>query len=248
MWTLRPISVRNLPGPELRPVVGGDRAGADVRALADVGIADVREVRHLRTLADVRVLDLHECPGLRARFENRSGAKVTERPDGRLGADDRVDRDGMRADDGACADLRLAAQNRERMDGRVGLELDVGLDPRRLRIDDRDAREHVRLVDAVAKRGGRLRELGARVHALGLGGIGGDVGGDTLAILNQMAHGVGQVQLALAVRRVDPVERGPDPLGVEDVDRRVDLVDRELLRRRVACLDDLPNRAVVRRG
>src|SRR6188472_887579 len=42
-----------LPGPELGPVVGGDAAGADVRALADVGVADVREMRHLRTLADV---------------------------------------------------------------------------------------------------------------------------------------------------------------------------------------------------
>ena len=28
--------------------VGGDRAGADVRVLADLGVADVREVRHLR--------------------------------------------------------------------------------------------------------------------------------------------------------------------------------------------------------
>ena len=139
----------------------------------------------------------------------------------------------------------LPAQNGERMDRRVGLELDVGLDPRGLRVDDRDAREHVRLVDAVAKRCGRIGELGARVHALGLGGIGGDVGGDTLAILNEMAHGVGQVQLALRVRRVDPVERGPDPVGGEDVDRRVDLVHGELLRRRVTGLDDLPNGALV---
>src|SRR4029450_3701373 len=36
-----------LPGAELGPVVGGDATGADVRALADVGVADVREVRHL---------------------------------------------------------------------------------------------------------------------------------------------------------------------------------------------------------
>src|SRR5438876_3312220 len=67
-----------LARPELRSVVGGDRPGGDVRLLTHVGVADVREVRHLRTLADLRVLDLHECPGLRARFENRSGTKVTE--------------------------------------------------------------------------------------------------------------------------------------------------------------------------
>ena len=144
--------------------------------------------------------------------------------------------------------LRLAAQNGERMDRRVGLELDLGLDPRRLRIDDRDAGEHVRLVDAVAKHGCRIGELGARVHALGLGGIGGDVSGDMLAILNEMPYSVGQVQLALCVRRVDPVERGPEPVGGEDVDRRVDLVHGELLRRRVTGLDDLPNGAARRRG
>ena len=35
---------------------------------------------HLRAFANARILDLHECAGLRVRLENRSGAKVTERP------------------------------------------------------------------------------------------------------------------------------------------------------------------------
>ena len=47
-------------------VVGGDRAGADVRARADVGVADVGEVRDLGARADVGVLDLHERAGLGA--------------------------------------------------------------------------------------------------------------------------------------------------------------------------------------
>ncbi len=113
----------------------------------------------------------------------------------------------------------------------VGLDLDVGLDPGRLRVDDGDAGQHVLLVDAVAECSGRFRELGAGVHALGLGRVGSDVGGDTLAILNEIDDGVGEVQLPLAVVRVELLERRPDPVGVEDVDRRVDLVDRELLRR-----------------
>src|SRR5581483_11535386 len=40
--------------------VRGDRAGADVRVLADLGVADVGEVRNLRPLPHVRVLDLDE--------------------------------------------------------------------------------------------------------------------------------------------------------------------------------------------
>ena len=120
------------------------------------------------------------------------------------------------------------------MDRRVGLELDVGLDPRRRRIDDRDAGEHVRLVDAVAEHGGGRGELGARVDALGLGGIGGDVRGDALAVLDEEAHGVGQVQLAL---RVAAARAGRAPARAARRGRRrsrVDLVDRELVRRRVA--------------
>ena len=59
--------------------------------------------------ADVRVLDLHECARLRARLEDRAGAKVTERPDHRPGADHGVDGDDVRADVRARGDLRLAA-------------------------------------------------------------------------------------------------------------------------------------------
>src|SRR5579862_2510578 len=40
--------------------VGGDRAGTDVRVRADVGVADVGEVRHLRPLPHARVLHLHD--------------------------------------------------------------------------------------------------------------------------------------------------------------------------------------------
>src|SRR5262245_32380302 len=50
-----------LPGAELGPVVGRDRARADVRLLAHAGIADVRQVRDFRADAYARVLDLHEC-------------------------------------------------------------------------------------------------------------------------------------------------------------------------------------------
>ncbi len=105
--------------------------------------------------------------------------------------------------------------------------------------------EHVLLVDAVSQCGGRGSELGARVHAFGLDRIGCDVCGDMLAILDQSADRIGEVQLALLVRAVELIERGPDACGREDVDRGVDLVDCELFRRRIAGLDDRTHRAVA---
>src|SRR6266487_4569592 len=58
--------------------VGRDVAGRDVRVLADFGIADVRDMRHLRPRADLRVLDLDERAGPGAGAELRSRAQVTE--------------------------------------------------------------------------------------------------------------------------------------------------------------------------
>src|SRR5437588_2099456 len=60
--------------PRLRPprlvrVVGRDVARGDIRVLADLGVADVGEVRHLRASADLRVLDLDERARLRTRAE-----------------------------------------------------------------------------------------------------------------------------------------------------------------------------------
>src|SRR5262249_15443007 len=65
------------PRPDLRAAllvreVRGDVAGGHVRALADLGVADVGEVRDLRAFADVGVLDLHERARLRARGELRA--------------------------------------------------------------------------------------------------------------------------------------------------------------------------------
>ena len=62
-------------------VVGGDRGGAEVRALADVGVADVGEVRDLGARADVGVLDLDERADLRALAQDGAGAQVGERAD-----------------------------------------------------------------------------------------------------------------------------------------------------------------------
>jgi len=68
---------------------------------------------------------------------------------------------------------------------------------------------------------------------------------DGLAASDQVAHGVGQVELALGVLRLEPLERRPELRRLEDVDRGVDLADRQLLVARVACLDDRLQGAVA---
>ena len=54
--------------------------------------------------------------------------------------------------------------------------------------------------------------------------------GDGLAVLDEEADGVGEVELALRVLRLEALERRPEALGADDVDRGVHLVDRELAR------------------
>ena len=127
----------------------------------------------------------------------------------------------------------------------VRLDLDVSVDPRRGGVDDRDAREHVRGVDAVAQPRGNRRELGARVDAVGLERILRALDRARLPVADEDAERVGDVELALRVVRRQPFERRPELRRVEDVDAGVDLAERELLGRGVARLDD-PREPAVR--
>ena len=144
-------------------VVGRDRAGAQVRALADVGVADVGEMRDLAPRPDFRVLDLDERARLRPLAQDRPRAQIGERPDGdavadlrsrdvrvddlRLVADARVDQRAERPDRRSAPDRRRAVEARERGDLAVGADLDRDVDHGRGRVDDRHAREHVALLD-----------------------------------------------------------------------------------------------------
>src|SRR6266511_3947628 len=134
----------------LMRIVGRDVAGCDIRVFADLRVADVGEVRHLGAGADLRILDLDEGPRLRARTELRTRSEIAERTDLDIRPDLGVDGNRMRPDLRASAHSRAAAQHGERVDGRIGFELDLGIDPRRFRIDDRDPREHVRFIHARA--------------------------------------------------------------------------------------------------
>jgi hypothetical protein len=149
-----------------------------------------------------------------------------------------IDRHHVRADLGARLDHRGAAQDGEGMDRRVGLQLDVGIDPGRRRVDDGDARDHVLEVDPVAKGSRCGRKLGAGVHASRLDRIGRDVSDHALTSADEVADDVGQVELALRVVRLETIEGRPELVGTEDVDGRVALPQLELFRRRVRGLDD----------
>ena len=93
------------------------------------------------------------------------------------------------------------------------------------------------VVDSVAQLCGRRRQLGAGVDP-DLHVVVRLEDGDRVARADELADGVGEVELALAVLGPEPLERRPKLPGVENVDRRVDLGDRALLVACVAGLDD----------
>ena len=90
------------------------------------------------------------------------------------------------------------------------------------------------MVDAARSSAAGRGQLDPGVDALGLERVGGRVDCDPLACLDEQADRVGQVELALGVRRLEPVERRPERGASEDVDRRVDLSQLQLVRRCIA--------------
>ena len=162
-------------------IIGRDRAGTDVRLFADLGVANVAEVRHLRPAADARVLGLDKRADLAVLAEVSTGTQVGERTNGcvpanhgerRVGAlngcaltDLAVEEGGIRPDD------RVALDHRRAPDLRAGENLDVfrngrlEVDPGGRGILDRDSGELPAANDAgVEFRRGRA-ELGAIVDA-----------------------------------------------------------------------------------
>ena len=63
----------------LAVVVAGDRAGGDVRAVADVGIAKVAEVVHLHAFAKHGVLHLHVVSEITVVSDTGVSADVSRR-------------------------------------------------------------------------------------------------------------------------------------------------------------------------
>ena len=115
----------------------------------------------------------------------------------------------------------------------------------RVGVDHRDAVAHPAPVDAGPQLGFGVGELGAVVDHDRFARILGGERDHLVAGGAQHGHRVGQVVLALRVLGAQPAQRRREQVAAEAVDRRVDLVDLELLGRRVGVLDDAGDAIVL---
>ena len=235
-------------------VVHGNGCGADVHVTADLGIADVGQVRHLRALPHPRSLDLDERPRLGVLLQHRPRAEARVRPDVHMRADPRapdhrvlhgggvpdrgIDDARGRAEHAVPADPRIPLQEGLRVDGGVAADPDADVDERLLRREECDAVVHVRRVDPPPHHRSRLRELGAGVHTHGAAVVD-ELHRDPLALLVQDPQDVGEVVLALAVVSSHERQRLVQGLAPEQVHACGHLVDGELLGRGVRPLSEL---------
>ena len=90
--------------------------------------------------------------------------------------------------------------------------------------------------------GGQLAPVVDAEHLLGLRV---PEGGHLVTVAPQDLNQVGQVDLPLRIVGARPLQRVPQPGGVDAVDATVDLLDRLLLHRRVRFLDDAGHVSVV---
>src|SRR5229473_7598661 len=107
--------------------VGRDRARADVGVLADLGIAEIGNVRHLAVLSHLRPHELGKAADVDVFGDLGAGPDLHERTAVGAVADPRVLYMDVRADAALAADFRLALDDRERLDARVLADSDSGV-------------------------------------------------------------------------------------------------------------------------
>src|SRR5260370_10728048 len=122
--------------------VGRDRARADVRVLADLAIAEIRNVRHLAVLSHLRPHELGKAADVDVFGDLGAGPDLHERTAVGAVADPRVLYMGVRADAALAADFGFALDDRERLDWPVLAHGDSGVDERGVGVDDGDAVFH----------------------------------------------------------------------------------------------------------
>ena len=159
--------------------------------------------------------------------------------------DDRVNELGVGSDDRPGADHGAAFEDRAREEADVRLELDGRVDVRGGRVHHRHALAHPPPVDSGAELGFGRRELGAVVDVHRRGPVVRGDGEHLVTRVPEHCYCVGQVVLALRVLGAQTPQRRREQAQPEAVDRGVDLVDRELLGRRIGLLDDVVGPALV---
>ena len=131
-----------------------------------------------------------------------------------------------------------AAQDDVRLDGHVFRQLDRGVDAHAARVDHRHPGHHVGLVDGHPELELGLGQLRPVVDAVEGAVVLDHERDDRPAILARQLDQRRQVELARDRRRPHVPDPPAQPGCVEGVDAGVDLVDLELLGRRVLLLDD----------
>ena len=140
-------------------VVAGNRPGADVGRVADLAVAEVREVVRLRAASDARFLRLDEVADVDLGRELGAGPEVREGTDHRIVADAALGHDRPEPHVHAVAELGVAQQDRSveparaadagateqlhvRAELGIGADRDAFFDVRRRRIFDRHPGRH----------------------------------------------------------------------------------------------------------
>ena len=218
---------------------------AEVHVRADVRVADVGQVRRLAARPERRVLHLDEVADLDSVHQVRVRPQVRVRTELHAFVEATVLDVAAGLDAHAPADHRAAREATAGLDHRVPPDLDGGVDVGGGGIDERHALGHQPLVDALAHQARGLGELGAVVDAQALGGVLEPERLDAVSLLGRVADDVGDVELALAVVRLEFVEARPQQTRRDEIDAGVALLDGQLLGRGVLGLDDSRHPALL---
>src|ERR1700737_142707 len=128
--------------------VRSDRAGADVGVLAEVGVAEIRNVGHLAVPAHLRPHQLGEAADVDVLRDLGAGPDLHKRAAVGAVADPRVLYVDVRADPAFGADSRIALDHREGLDERVLADGHSPVHERGVRVRDGDAALHQPVEDS----------------------------------------------------------------------------------------------------
>ena len=235
-------------------VVDEDGGSTNVGIIADGGVTDIRQVRHLCAAADLRLLCLDEAAQLAFFTHDDAGADVGKRADLRVAANDRVKavrahhmcaftnlhvgQGGVGADLGAIGDGRGTPQLGVGVNGDILANGHVDADPGGVGINDGSAAAHGVLDHAAVEQATGRGQLHAVVHSGELLRISSNVRADAVAVFAGNLQNIGDVELALGVIGVELRQSVTKHGTVEREDAGVDLAHLSLFLRGVLLFHD----------
>ncbi len=157
--------------------------------------------------------------------------------------DFRINQCGARTDFTAGPNGGCPPQTGAGVDGGVGANRHINVDPGGGRVDDRHSGTHMGLADSAVHLGAEFGQLDAVVRTRALPVVGELKGACGAPGGGRCREDIGQVDLALIIVGAQGSQGGAQEVRVEGVDARVDLVNRGLLGGGVALLDDRGDRA-----